>query len=168
MKAFLARYRVALGFACGAVAFWLAAPTPRSLAAGFLVALAGEALRIWAAGHIEKGSEITTSGPYRLVRHPLYLGSSIMGAGFAIAAQSVPVALLVATYFAFTITAAIRTEEAVLDARFPGGYAAYRAGALATASRRFSLARAIANREYRTVAGLAAGIALLWLRMRAT
>ena len=40
---------------------------------------AGEALRIWAAGHLEKGREVTASGPYRWTRHPLYLGSTIIG-----------------------------------------------------------------------------------------
>jgi protein-S-isoprenylcysteine O-methyltransferase Ste14 len=70
----LARLRVPLGFLCGALAFWLARPTLASIAAGMAIAVAGEALRIWAAGHIEKGREVTRSGPYRLVRHPLYLG----------------------------------------------------------------------------------------------
>ena len=65
---------------------WLARPTSRSLAIGGAMALVGEALRIWAAGHLEKGREVTRSGPYRLTRHPLYLGSAIIGVGVAIAA----------------------------------------------------------------------------------
>ncbi len=68
MTRVLARLRVPLGFACGALALWLARPTPRSIAAGMLVAVAGEAIRFWAAGHIEKGREVTRSGPYRFVR----------------------------------------------------------------------------------------------------
>ncbi|MCA1586159.1 MAG: isoprenylcysteine carboxylmethyltransferase family protein, partial [Acidobacteria bacterium] len=69
----LARWRVTAGFLCGALALWLARPTWLSLALGALVALAGEGLRVWAAGHLEKSREVTASGPYRLVRHPLYL-----------------------------------------------------------------------------------------------
>ncbi len=68
----LARRRVPLGFACAAAAVWLARPTPRSLAIGSAIAVAGELLRIWAAGHLEKGREVTVSGPYRFTRHPLY------------------------------------------------------------------------------------------------
>src|SRR5918994_2969210 len=110
----LARRRVALGFLCSIVAIWLAQPTPRSLAAGALIALAGEALRIWAAGHLEKGREVTVSGPYRLTRHPLYMGSAIIGLGVAIASASLAVAVLVIAYVGITLTAAIRTEEAHL------------------------------------------------------
>lgn len=157
----LARIRVPLGFVSAAAAFALATPTPRSLLAGLFVALPGEVLRFWAAGHIEKGREITTSGPYRLTRHPLYLGSAILGVGFAIAAHSWPVAGIVAAYLGLTLTAAMRTEEAALDARFSGEYTKYRQGGLQTGSRPFSLARAIVNGEHRTVAGLV--VASLWL-----
>ena len=88
----LARRRVALGFACAAIALWLAKPTPRSLVIGATVASVGELLRIWAAGHLEKGREVTVSGPYRFSRHPLYVGSSLIGVGIAIASASLVVA----------------------------------------------------------------------------
>ena len=81
----IARLRVPLGFAAGAVVLWLAEPTSRSLEIGGLIAMAGEAIRLWAAGHLEKGREVTTSGPYAFTRHPLYVGSSIIGIGLAIA-----------------------------------------------------------------------------------
>lgn len=162
----LARLRVPLGFACAIVAFWLARPTASSLAIGALIATAGQLLRIWAAGHIEKGREITRSGPYRYVRHPLYLGSSLMAAGFVIAALSVVVGALVAAYMVVTLVAAIRTEEASLDEKFAGQYSAYRAGKAAPVVRRFSLSRAVANREYRSITGLAAGMIFLYLRAK--
>src|SRR4051812_41051856 len=82
----LARSRVPLGFVFGALVILLARPTARSLMTGGAIALVGEATRIWAAGHLEKGREVTRSGPYRLTRHPLYIGSAIMAAGVAIAA----------------------------------------------------------------------------------
>ena len=100
----LARRRVPLGYALGAVALWLAAPTARSLAIGAGIGAIGEALRIWAAGHLEKGREVTSTGPYALTRHPLYAGSVIMGIGFAVAANSLAVAVLVLAYLAITIT----------------------------------------------------------------
>jgi protein-S-isoprenylcysteine O-methyltransferase Ste14 len=161
---FFVRYRIALGFACAVAAFALARPTPASLAIGLAVAVAGEALRVWAAGHLEKGREITTSGPYRLVRHPLYLGSAIMGAGFIVAARDLVVTLLVGAYLMLTLTAAMRSEEALLDDRFNGGYSAWRGGAVAASSRRFSVERVVANREYRALLGLAAGMSVLFWR----
>lgn len=160
----LARYRVHLGFASAALALWIARPTPTSLIFGFTTAVVGELIRIWAAGHIEKGREITRSGPYRYFRHPLYLGSAKIGAGFAIASWSPIVVVLCALYLGVTLTAAIRTEEATLDARFSGGYSAYREGRAEPVERRFSWARVMANREYRAVCGLV--LAFLFLAWR--
>ena len=126
--------------------------------------LVGEALRVWAAGHLEKGREITRSGPYRFVSHPLYLGSAIIGLGMAIASARVMVALLMAAYFAATVVPAMRAEERWLRATFGDQYDAYRETRAAPVSRRFSLARAMANREYRAVAGLVLVAGLLALK----
>lgn len=160
----MTRLRVPLGFVCAAVAFWLARPTPRSLVVGMSVAAMGELIRVWAAGHIDKGREVTRSGPYRYMRHPLYAGSTIMGLGFMIAARSLPAAIVVSVYLVAALVSAARAEEAVLDARFGGEYAAYREGRATPSDRPFSLARVIANREYRAVIGLVAACGLLYLR----
>jgi protein-S-isoprenylcysteine O-methyltransferase Ste14 len=161
----LARWRVPLGYVLGAVALWFASPTPRSLAVGAAVGAVGEALRIWAAGHLEKGREVTNTGPYALTRHPLYAGSTIMGAGLALAANSVIVAALVLAYLAITLTAAIRSEEAHLTDKFGGDYPAYRDGTASRAARGFSLDRAMKNREYRALLGFVAVLLLLAARM---
>ena len=161
----LARWRVPLGYALGIVAFLLASPTAFSLALGAAIGGIGEALRIWAAGHLEKGREVTRSGPYALTRHPLYLGSAIMGAGFAIAARSAVVALIVGAYLIATIVAAIRSEEAHLTDKFGSAYADYRRGRATEGSRRFAIERALRNREYRALAGFIAVIALLFARI---
>ena len=71
LAAALTRRRVALGFALAAIVLWLAQPTIRSMIVGAAIAVVGESLRIWAAGHVEKSREVTRSGPYRLTRHPL-------------------------------------------------------------------------------------------------
>lgn len=162
----LARRRVRLGFALGAFAFWLARPSKGTWLAGAAIAIVGEVLRIWAAGHLEKGREVTTSGPYRLLRHPLYFGSALMGVGIAIAARSVWVGLIVGIYLGLTLPAAIRTEEATLRARFGDAYDVYRAGRATAIDRHFSLGRAMANHEYRAMAGLVVAMALLALKMR--
>jgi protein-S-isoprenylcysteine O-methyltransferase Ste14 len=160
----IARWRVPLGFVSAAIALWLAQPTAWSLLAGGTVAAIGEAIRIWAAGHVEKGREVTASGPYAFTRHPLYLGSTVIGIGLAIAGASVALAALVGLYLAVTLTAAIRTEEAHLTDKFGSQYPEYRQGRVSV-ERRFSLSRAMRNREYRAVMGVAAGFGLVALKL---
>jgi protein-S-isoprenylcysteine O-methyltransferase Ste14 len=166
VRQWIARRRVTLGFVCGAIAAWLARPTRASMIAGFAVAAVGEALRIWAAGHLEKGREVTMTGPYRFTRHPLYLGSTMMGVGLAIAAHRLMVAALVLGYLGVTLAAAIRREEAHLTEKFGGAYPAYRNGIARAEARRFSARRAVQNREYRAVIGFLVAFALLALRLR--
>src|SRR5262249_28795899 len=110
----LARRRVTLGFIAGAATLVLAQPTWRTWQIGFAVAVAGEIIRIWAAGHLEKGREITRSGPYRWARHPLYIGSTVIALGVVIASRSLVVAFLTAVYMGSTLAAAVRVEEAFL------------------------------------------------------
>lgn len=150
----IARLRVTIGFVAGLVVLWLAQPTMQSLAIGAIIAAIGEAIRIWAAGHLEKGREVTSTGPYGITRHPLYLGSSIVGVGFAVASARLMAAVLVLAYLAVTLTAAVRTEEAHLTERFGAAYPAYRNGRKAVEPRPFSIARVVRNREYRAVLGL--------------
>lgn len=163
----LARLRVPLGFLFALAVLWLAQPTGLTLLWGTIVAAAGEALRVWAAGHLNKSREVTSSGPYRWLGHPLYAGSCVMGVGLAIAANSALVAALIAIYLLTTISAAIRSEEAFLRQKFGDAYDRYRRGSAGDASaemRRFSLQQAIANREHRALAGLAIAVLLLVLK----
>jgi protein-S-isoprenylcysteine O-methyltransferase Ste14 len=161
IREFLARRRVALGFVFGAAVIYLAQPTWRSLGIGAAVALVGQAIRLWAAGHLEKSREVTTSGPYRFTRHPLYVGSSIMALGVAVGGQSVAVAVMVFLYMATTITAAIRSEEAFLRTRFGDAYDAYAESRGPRVSRRFSWDRAWRNQDDRSVTGLILFLAVL-------
>jgi protein-S-isoprenylcysteine O-methyltransferase Ste14 len=157
----IARLRVPLGFVFGILVIVLASPTLRSLAIGGAIALLGEGIRIWAAGHLEKGREVTSSGPYAITRHPLYLGSTLIGIGLAIACADLLVTVIVILYLALTLTAAIRTEEAHLTEKFGAAYPAYRAGHMSVA-RPFSFERALRNREYRAMVGVVFVLVLLW------
>jgi protein-S-isoprenylcysteine O-methyltransferase Ste14 len=162
----LARRRVPLGFAAAAATVALARPTLQSWIVGLAVALAGEALRVWAAGHLEKSREVTRSGPYRFTRHPLYVGSTVLAAGVVLASRSGVIAAIATIYMTATIAAAIRTEEAFLRQTFGSTYDEYRAARAEPMDRRFSFARVMRNREYRAVLGLIVGFALLALRIR--
>jgi protein-S-isoprenylcysteine O-methyltransferase Ste14 len=162
----LARRRVTLGFICGALVLWLAQPSWRSLVIGACVAGCGEATRLWAAGHLEKSREVTRSGPYRWTRHPLYLGSSVLALGVAIASASLVAAVIIAIYVGTTIPAAMVAEERHLREKFGGEYDAYAARRTIPIARTFSLTRARLNREHHTVAGVVIGFALLALKMQ--
>ena len=96
-----------------------------------------------------------------------------MGIGLAISSASVTVAVLIAIYLAATLTAAIKSEEAFLRRTFGDQYDLYKSGVEAkrrergaASTRAFSLQQAMANREYRAVAGL--GVAILLLIWKAT
>ena len=164
MTRLLARWRVFLGFVFAAIVMWLATPTRNSLLVGAAIAVIGECLRLWAAGHLEKSREVTRSGPYRYTRHPLYLGSSIIGVGIAVASHHLMVAAMVVGYLLLTLTAAMRSEEAHLREKFGDAYDAYADKRAAPMDRPFSWPRAIGNREHHTMIGLATGLALLAIK----
>lgn len=162
---FLARRRVALGGLTAIAALLLARPTWNSWYAGLAVAVVGEGIRVWAAGHLEKSREVTTSGPYRWMRHPLYVGSTVLALGIVIAARSYVLGALAVLYIGSTIPAAIRSEEAFLRRTFGDAYDRYARAQHVGVARHFSLERAVRNKEYRAVLGTAVGFALLALRV---
>jgi protein-S-isoprenylcysteine O-methyltransferase Ste14 len=113
------RIRVPLGFVFAVLYFWLAHPTWRFIAFGAILIVPGLLIRAMASGHVRKNEALATSGPYAYTRNPLYLGSLLMGVGFAVAARSwwVGVALVV-MFFAIYLPV-IRDEEAFLREKFP-------------------------------------------------
>ena len=114
------RIRVPLGFLFALLYFWLARPTWRCMVLGAIGVVPGLLIRALASGHVRKNESLATSGPYGYTRNPLYLGSLLMGLGFAAAARSwwVGVALVV-MFFAIYVPV-IRDEETFLRQRFPG------------------------------------------------
>jgi protein-S-isoprenylcysteine O-methyltransferase Ste14 len=81
------KVRLRIGFLFAVAYLVFARPTAGGLLLGLPVALAGLLIRGWAAGHIVKDARLTTSGPYAHTRNPLYFGSFLLAAGFAIAAH---------------------------------------------------------------------------------
>jgi len=113
------RIRVPLGFVFAVFYFWLARPTWRSIAIGAVVVVPGLLTRALASGHVRKNEALATSGPYGYTRNPLYLGSLLIGVGFAVAARSWWVGVaLVAMFFAIYLPV-IKDEEAFLREKFP-------------------------------------------------
>jgi len=113
------RIRVPLGFVFAVLYFWLARPTWRFLALGAVLIVPGLLIRALASGHVRKNEALGTSGPYAYTRNPLYLGSLLIGIGFAVAARSWWVgAVLVLMFFAIYVPV-IRGEEKYLREKFP-------------------------------------------------
>ena len=113
------RIRVPLGFAFAVLYFWLARPRWMSLVLGCGLILLGLLLRAFASGHVRKNEALATSGPYAYTRNPLYLGSLLIGMGFALAARSWWVGAVLVVMFLAIYLPVIRGEEAFLRERFP-------------------------------------------------
>jgi protein-S-isoprenylcysteine O-methyltransferase Ste14 len=112
------RIRVPLGFVLAIAYFWLAKPTWISIAIGAVVAFMGVAIRAAASGHVKKNAELTKTGPYAYTRNPLYVGSIVIAAGFAMAAMSTWIVVILALMFVFIYVPVIRSEEAFLRDAF--------------------------------------------------
>ena len=113
------RIRVPLGFAFAVLYFWLAHPTWLFLSLSALLIVPGLLIRALASGHVRKNEALATSGPYAHTRNPLYVGSLLIGIGFAVAARSWWVgAVLVVMFFAIYMPV-IRGEEKFLREKFP-------------------------------------------------
>jgi protein-S-isoprenylcysteine O-methyltransferase Ste14 len=113
------RIRVPLGFVFAVFYVWLARPSRASLLLGAAICIPGLALRALASGHVQKNTCLTTTGPYACTRNPLYLGSLVLAAGFAVAARSPWIALAIAVIFVAVYLPVVVAEERFLRLRFP-------------------------------------------------
>jgi hypothetical protein len=77
--------RQTIGILLIAVFSYWAKPTQELFWAGTAVAVLGILVRVWASGFVVKNKELSTTGPYGLVRHPLYTGNILMLIGYSLA-----------------------------------------------------------------------------------
>jgi len=174
----IARLRVPLGGAVAILVLLFAAPTWTFLAIGFLLAVAGEAIRVWASGFIRKNAALATGGPYRHTRNPLYVGNLITGLGVVVAAGSWWLAAVYLGYYALCYGATICCESTVLSGLFPREYEAYRSAVPAFFPRlrpapivdghsapRFDPGLIWRNREYRSALATLLVFAILLLKI---
>lgn len=181
---FWMRWRVRVGYPVAVVYWVLAAPTPRSILLGSVIAALGLMVRAAASGHLRKYEELCTTGPYARTRNPLYLGSALLAAGFIVAGRSWWGGAIVAVYFALFYYAVMRNEESDLRVRYGSAFEEYAArvplffphpripppsraetGESQSGAKSFSWRQYTRNREYQALIGTFAGIAILWLRM---
>jgi protein-S-isoprenylcysteine O-methyltransferase Ste14 len=103
---------------------------------GLLLAVAGAALVLKSRAELgpawsfvpmaDQGTGLITTGPYRLVRHPIYLGLALLAMGEALAFSSWPAFLIVLYGIVPTFAWRARAEETLLSRTFGESYALYR------------------------------------------
>ena len=173
------KLRVPLGFVVAALyLFFAPRPTPLTLAVGIPIAFAGVLVRAWAAGHIQKNDRLATTGPYAHTRNPLYFGSFLIAAGFAIAAHW-GLLLIVIAFFVAIYGPTMQRERVFVSGRFPDEYADYEKNvpafvprplpwrsAAAESHEGFSLEIYNYHREWRAALAFVAAVTWLILRMK--
>lgn len=147
--------------------------------AGALFLLLGEIVRFWAAGYIQKDNVIATTGPYALVRNPLYFGSLLLAVGYLLISGLSWIAwVVVVGLFLLFHLAAITFEENYLKGEFGELYLTYltqvprllprlipaQASGASNAGGSFTASQAIYNREHIT-ASVTFVTALVFLAM---
>jgi protein-S-isoprenylcysteine O-methyltransferase Ste14 len=170
------RWRVPLGFLCGALFILMARPGAITLAIGGAVAILGLLLRAWSAGHIRKNAALAISGPYAYTRNPLYLGSFILGLGFSIASAQPLLFILFAALFLGIYLPVMRVEAQTLTEIFGDDYRRYALAVPlflpqlwpyrneAASQTRFDASLYLRYREYRAALGLLIAWGLLALK----
>jgi protein-S-isoprenylcysteine O-methyltransferase Ste14 len=171
---FWIRWRVRVGYPVGVAAFWFARPQPKWLFCGAGIAALGLLLRGYAAGHLRKHKQLTTSGPYSYTRNPLYLGSVLLAGGFSVASHSWISTAVLAVYLFVFYPAVVRREEKELKALYGVAFFEYagqvpafwpRLSPARLSGERFSWLLYQRNREYEAAIGFALAIAVLWFLM---
>jgi protein-S-isoprenylcysteine O-methyltransferase Ste14 len=167
--------RVPVGTILGIIFLLLMHPSVRSLWIGGSIALIGALLRLWAAGHIEKGKVLAQGGPYSFTRNPLYLGSFIMALGIILAGQGYWLLPAFGVFFTAFYLPVMKAEEQELlnshgekfveySERVPRFFPRFRRTDCVSSD--FLWSRVIRNREHRTIAGLITAEAFLILMNR--
>ena len=160
-----------------------AASSTLLMATGVALTVAGEIVRLWAVHHIgvisrtrsDRLGPLVASGPFALVRNPLYVGNIALWAGFAIVARLVWMAPVIVALLGAEYHAIVRWEERLLESRLGDAYRAYAARVprwlptFTTSSDRiegtYSLGETLFS-ERGTLIAIAGGYLLLWLKLK--
>jgi protein-S-isoprenylcysteine O-methyltransferase Ste14 len=133
----LFRHRTALTLPFAAAILGLrtgqAAPSIALVVAGIAVTVAGELLRMWGVHHIgaisrtraDRLGPLVSSGPFAIVRNPLYLGNIAIWIGFALTARLVWLAPVILILLGLEYHAIVRWEEQLLESRRGDEYRDY-------------------------------------------
>ncbi len=97
------------------------------LSLAWVTFLAGAGLRFWATLYLggRKERALVNEGPYSMVRHPLYLGSLLIGLGAGLFLESIAFELAVIVVALIYAVATVPVEEQVLRSRHGAAFDAY-------------------------------------------
>jgi len=110
-----------------------AEPTATLWVCGLALVAIGEVVRLWGVRHIgvvsrtrsDRLGPLVATGPFAVVRNPLYLGNIAIWIGFALLARLVWMAPLIFGVLALEYHAIVRWEERLLESRLGDSYRAY-------------------------------------------
>jgi len=166
------RWRITWGWAAGLMLLLLARPVPDSILAGLPFVLLGEFIRVLASGSLIKEKQLTNWGIYAHIRHPLYVGSTLIGLGFIVMARSVWLAIPMMAIFVLVYSRTVRWEEKRMEERYGDLYREWadrvprffpRRLSVKEIREHFTLKRAWVNREQQAVLGVIVATAVLYL-----
>ena len=126
---------------------------------GVTLVVIGLGLRSWSAGILRKNAELTMTGPYGLIRNPLYLGSFLMMFGFCALIADPTNFLFILGPILVIYVVKVRQEEKLLAERFPEQWAVYSKTTprfvpglrMPNLSAEWSLSQWLRHREYQAV-----------------
>jgi protein-S-isoprenylcysteine O-methyltransferase Ste14 len=112
-----------------------AASSAPLVVSGVVVTVLGELIRLWGVHHIgvisrtrtDRLGPLVASGPFAIVRNPLYAGNIMLWVGFALTARLVWLAPVILALLGAEYHAIVRWEERLLDSRLGDGYRTYAA-----------------------------------------
>ena len=112
-----------------------APPSPFLVGVGVGITVVGELIRLWGVHHIgaisrtrsDRLGPLVASGPFALVRNPLYVGNIALWVGFALTARLVWLAPVILVLLALEYHAIVRWEETLLESRLGQDYRDYAA-----------------------------------------
>ena len=167
--------------------FLVAKTTERQLHVGLLLMVCGEALRLWANGYVgrvkvnltqrwrgdAKIGQLVTAGPYAYVRHPLYLGTFLIGAGFCVMVGNIWFSLAAVSLFLITYGNKMAEEDEMLEHEWGETFVAYRHAVsqwlpwrrpYRQPNGQWSWQGILASRELKTVVWVSVAVILLYFR----
>ncbi len=171
--------------------------SPVIVGLGVAVTLVGEAIRLWGVRHIgvisrtrsDRLGPLVDTGPFGLVRNPLYIGNILLWIGFALTARLVWLAPVILVLLGAEYHAIVRWEEQLLESRRGQEYRDYAArvprwipsirhkghqghkdqnplvSSVSLVSSSFSFRETLFS-ERGTLLAIAAGYVLLWIKLK--
>jgi protein-S-isoprenylcysteine O-methyltransferase Ste14 len=168
--------------------------SPAVAGLGVAVTLIGEAIRLWAVHHIgvisrtrsDRLGPLVDTGPFGMVRNPLYIGNILLWIGFAVTARLIWLAPVILVLLGAEYHAIVRWEEQLLESKRGQEYRDYRsrvprwiptlerrvrrannssADSAVSAFKPYTLGETLFS-ERGTLLAIAAGYLLLWIKFK--